>query len=74
MPIEDFNAETISGISFYSKARKQKMRYLYPDSGHSLAGWILYEHPSGQWFSLRKATDRDIEELSSAVIRGHHGH
>lgn len=61
-----------NGINFWSATRKQEMRYLYPDSGHEWAGWILYRHPDGQWVSLRKATDRDIAELSAAVSKAHH--
>lgn len=68
-----FNAELISGISFYSQALGKQMRYLYPDCGHHWAGWILFKHTDGQWVSLRKATDQDIAELSSAVVRAHHG-
>lgn len=46
-----------SGIGFYSQTMQREMRYLYPDSGHHWAGWILFRHPDGHWVSLRKATD-----------------
>jgi hypothetical protein len=64
--------EEASGIDFWSSARRQEMRYLYPDSGHPWSGWIVFKHPDGQWVSLRKATDRDITELSAAVSAAHH--
>jgi hypothetical protein len=64
--------ETVSGISFYSQSRNQEMRYLYPDSGHRLAGWILAKHPDGGWYSLRRATDKDIADISGAVVAAHH--
>jgi hypothetical protein len=77
MTTQHFNSpnvtiETANGINFYSQARHQQMRYLYPDCGHHWAGWILYKHPDGQWVSLRKATDADIAELSAAVSKAHH--
>ena len=49
------------------------MMYVYPDTKHELAGWLLYQHPEGQWVTLRKATDNDVERLSSMVIYAHHG-
>jgi hypothetical protein len=68
----DLGIENTSGISFYSRARRQQMRYLYPDSGHHWAGWILFKNVDGQWVSLRKATDSDVAELSAAVVTAHH--
>ena len=49
-----------------------EMMYCYPDSKHELAGWILYRHPDGQWVTLRKATDADVEEISEAVSAQFH--
>ena len=48
----DLGTEDASGIGFYSQARRQKMRYLYPDSGHHWAGWIIFRNADGQWVSL----------------------
>ena len=61
-----------SGINFYDNATGKHMKYVYPDSPHWTAGWILYKHPDGQWVTLRKATDDDINRISQAVIEAHH--
>lgn len=50
----------------------EEMMYCYPDSNHELAGWILYRHPDGQWVTLRKATDEDIEAMAIAVSAQFH--
>jgi hypothetical protein len=61
------------GIEFYDQATSRYMKYVYPDSKHYTAGWILYKHPDGQWVTLRKATDDDIRRISCAVSDAHHG-
>lgn len=61
-------------LKFYDAASCRWMLYVYPASSHALAGWICYEHPStGEWVSLRKATDVDIAKINSAVAGKHHG-
>lgn len=55
------------------EANGKEMMYCYPDSKHELAGWILYRHPDGQWVTLRKATDADLEAMSTAVSAQFHG-
>lgn len=60
------------GLEFFDNATKKRMKYVYPDSKHWAAGWILYKHPDGQWVTLRKATQQDIERISQAVIEAHH--
>ncbi len=55
------------GQSFYSITENRELRYLYPDSGHPWAGWIIAAHPDGGWYSFRKATERDIAELKNAA-------
>ncbi len=69
-PSEKFD---VTPLRFYSQSRKQNMMYVYPDTTHELAGWLLYQHPAGQWVTLRKATHDDVERLSSMVIYAHHG-
>jgi hypothetical protein len=64
--------DTARGVGFYSQTKRCEMRYLYPDSGHSWAGWILYRHAEGHWVALRKASDADIAEISAAVVSAHH--
>lgn len=63
-----FNPETLNGLSFFDDGTKRKMRYIYPDAGHWCAGWLLVQNPSGEWMTLRKATDDDIAALSKAVM------
>lgn len=31
------------------EANGKEMMYVYPDTKHEAAGWILYRHPDGQW-------------------------
>ena len=57
-------------LRFESNGRE--MLYVYPDTKHEAAGWLLYRHPDGQWVSLRRATDADIRAMSNAVSRGFH--
>ena len=60
------------GLEFYDAGSCRTMKYVYPDTPHSTAGWILYKHPDGQWVTLRKATDADVKALNKAVIGAHH--
>lgn len=62
----------ISGLEFYDAARQRTMKYVYPDTPHWTAGWILYKHPDGQWVTLRKATDADIAAVNKAVVEAYH--
>jgi len=64
----------VPGFEFYDQASKRQMKYVYPDTAHWTAGWILYRNPGdGQWVTLRKATDDDIKALNRAVVVAHHG-
>jgi hypothetical protein len=58
------------GLEF--EANGKQMKYVYPDTPHSAAGWLLYRHPDGQWVTLRKATDADIVAINRAVVESHH--
>jgi hypothetical protein len=62
----------LPGIEFYDAASRRKMKYVYPGTAHSAAGWILFKHLDGQWVTLRKATDADLEAINKAVVEGHH--
>ena len=55
-----FNPETLHGITFYDNASKRYMRYIYPDADSWMAGWLVVKNPSGEWMTLRKATDTDL--------------
>jgi hypothetical protein len=59
-----------AGLNFYDNKSKRRMKLVY--SGHYLAGWILYKHPDGQWVTLRKATEADLNTINSAVIQALH--
>lgn len=60
------------GITFFSQSFNCDMAYMYPDSGHHLAGWILRKTKGGQWVTERKATDKDIAAINEAVVRQYH--
>jgi hypothetical protein len=63
----------IPGLEFFDLASQRMMKYVYPDTRHWTAGWILFQHPDGQWVTLRKATDQDVEVINRAVVAAHHG-
>ena len=62
----------VAPLKFFDNATKQEMMYVYPDTKHWCAGWLLYRAKHGGWVTLRKATDNDIERMSAAVISAHH--
>jgi hypothetical protein len=57
------------GYKFYSGTRKQDMMLVFEGPWKD---WLVYKHPDGQWVSLRKATERDLSEISRAVATIHH--
>lgn len=62
------------GLEFYDAASRQQMKYVYPNTDHWTAGWLMRKHPhSGEWVTVRKATDADIEAINGAVVDSHHG-
>lgn len=67
--LEVMNANP-AGLNFYDNKSKRQMKLVY--EGHYLSGWLLYKHPDGQWVTLRKATEADLNTLNSAVIQAHH--
>lgn len=69
---EPLDPHKLPGITFYDAASGRNMRYVYPDSGHWLAGWIVVQNPSGEWMTLRKATVDDQCHINGAVVRAHH--
>jgi len=62
----------VPGLQFYDRASKRTMKYVYPDTSHWAAGWILFKHLNGQWVTLRKANDDDVRRINGAVVRAHH--
>lgn len=32
-------------------------------------GWVAYKHPDGQWVSLRKMTDQELDEHGLTYIK-----
>lgn len=67
-----FDPGVLHGISFFDANSNRQMRYIYPDAGHWCAGWVVVKNPSGEWMTLRKATDADIAVISKAVVAAHH--
>lgn len=63
----------VPGLEFYDGATERQMKYVYPDTPHWTAGWILYRNPGdGQWVTLRKATEADVKAITGAVVTAHH--
>lgn len=48
------------GIEFYSQSFGKQM--ILVGEGHYI-GWIVYKHPDGQWVTLRRATQSDIDDI-----------
>jgi len=67
-----FDPTLLAGVSFFDNASQRWMRYLYPEVKHWAAGWIVVRNPSGEWMTLRKATDKDIAAINRAVVEAHH--
>lgn len=60
-------------VTFFDQGSNREMKYVYLASKSSWAGWLLYKHPhSGDWVSLRKATEDDIKRINKAVVEAHH--
>lgn len=63
----------VPGLEFYDQGKKKTMKYVYPDTKHWCAGWILFKNPGdGGWVTLRKATDADLKAINAAVVSAHH--
>lgn len=55
------------GLRFYDKASNRNM-ILVDEPDRHFDGWICYQHPDGNWVTLRKATDADREALAHAPL------
>ncbi len=54
-------------LQFYDAANDRQMLYVYPDSQHWTAGWLLYQNPGdGQWVTLRKG-NKLLDSLSGGA-------
>ena len=53
------------GFGFYDLAKDRQM--ILCDEG-AWSGWLFYQHPDGQWVSLRKATDADIASITKQLV------
>ena len=56
---------TPHGFGFYDLAKDRQM--ILCDEGE-WSGWLFYQHPDGEWVSLRKATDADIAAITKQLI------
>lgn len=54
-----------NGIKFFD-VRSQREMLLISEPGSDDNGWICWQHPDGQWVTLRKANGRDILSLLHA--------
>jgi hypothetical protein len=46
-----------------------EMAYVYPDTPHWTAGWLLRRTEGGVWETLRKATTEDLQAITSEGVR-----
>lgn len=53
------------GINFFDVNSHQEMLLIAEPDPH--AGWICYKHPDGQWVTLRKATEQDLQKLTDVI-------
>lgn len=52
------------GFPFYDGATGRKMMLV---TGGQWKGWLAWQHPDGEWVSLRKATDQDRKVIFGAI-------
>lgn len=50
------------GQEYYDKASNRIITIME----HRGENWLCYKHPDGQWVTLRKPTEEDIEKLENA--------
>jgi len=62
----------VPGLEMYDATTGKTLKYIYPDTPHWTAGWILYKVPDGGLATYRKATDADIAQINKAVSQAHH--
>lgn len=54
------------GVEFFDCASSRTMLLVADDeSRKEIRGWVLYRHPDGQWVTLRKATDEDLDRINT---------
>lgn len=49
------------GIKFFDVNSNKEMLLCEEKGGWNQ--WLFYKHPDGQWVSIRKATELDLEKL-----------
>lgn len=62
----------VAPLKFFDNVTQREMMYVYPDTKHWCAGWLLFKAKSGEWVTLRKATQSDVDAMSNAVSEAHH--
>jgi hypothetical protein len=72
LPTNISDSFDVPGVEFYDVASGRTMKYVYPDTKHWAAGWILYRNGDGGWVTLRKASPDDVSVITRAVVRAHH--
>jgi len=55
------------GDTFFDAASGREM--LLASEG-SFSGWLCFKHPDGQWVTLRKATEEDLQKIEEAKADG----
>jgi len=56
------------GVKFLDKA-SGRILLLVQDAQSDFDGWLAYNHPDGQWVTLRKATEEDKQIIEKAWLR-----
>lgn len=69
---QDESMFDVAPLRFFDNATKREMMYVYPDTKHWCAGWLLFKTKGNTWATLRKATEADVEAMSNTVVMAHH--
>lgn len=67
MSNKSFDVGSLHGITFYDAKSTCYIRYICPDASHWVAGWLVRQTKGGQWITMRKATQEDIEVINRTV-------
>jgi len=55
----------VVGIEFMEIRTNRLMKYV---TAGPFYGWLVFKHPNGQWVSLRKATQDDLDDIGKAFL------
>lgn len=58
-------------LEFHCNGHQRRM--MLKDWGKDGEWWLFYQHPDGQWVSLRKATEDDVRAILCEMVESY-GH